>query len=600
VKRFSLLSVEGVERTRALMDVCLGKGQADMAVTHGTLLNVYTGEWIENQTILIKGDWIVHAGPDLPDAIGPETSVLDARDKVLVPGLIEAHTHLADCLYSPVEFLRCAMVGGTTTIVTETIEPFAIRGEEGIIDFLNAFRDQPIKVFGTVPPLASTSRLCHGMPRETLRRLLLRDDVLGLGEPYWQAVFQNPDTFLGDFEETLLSGRKVEGHSAGAKGRTLSAYVTSGVSSCHEPITPEETLERLRMGLHVMVREGTIRSDLDSVVGLKDAGIDHRRLILVTDGMRSVDLMEKGYMEYVVQRAIDRGIDPGRAIQMATINSADYFGLDGITGGIAPGRHADLLILTDRTTIKPEVVISKGKVIAREGRLLVPPTNHTFAPETRKSVLLPRTLTPQDFAIPVDNGKSRVRVRVIDQITDLVTKEFIATVPVVDGEIRADSQNDLLKVAAVERRFEPGKTFVGLVRGFGLKTGAMACSSAWDTSDIVVVGENEADMAEAVNRILELQGGMVLCAAGKILEEIPLPIFGVMSDLPVPEIAGRMEAMTRHAKALGFPFADPHRTPRSGSRSSFACPYPQSDDTYSARKAFMASSRTLLGRKMMP
>jgi adenine deaminase len=352
----------------------------------------------------------------------------------------------------------------------------------------------------------------------------------------------------------------VEGHSAGAKGRTLSAYVTSGVSSCHEPITPEEVLERLRMGLHVMVREGTVRSDLDAVADLKDAGIDHRRLILVTDGVRSVDLLERGYMEYVVQKAIDRGIDPARAIQMATINAADYFGLDGITGGIAPGRHADLLILPDRTTIRPEVVMSKGRVIARDGRLLVPPRNHTFAPETRKSVLLPRAVTPRDFAIPVDTGRSRVQVRVIDQITDLVTREFIASVQVVDGEIHTDPRNDLLKVAAVERHFEPGKTFVGLVRGFGLKTGAMACSSAWDTSDIVVVGENEADMAEAANRIHALQGGMVLCADGKILEEIPLPVFGLMSDLPVPDLARKMEAMIRHAKALGFPLADPHKT----------------------------------------
>ncbi|MBN1104500.1 MAG: adenine deaminase [Deltaproteobacteria bacterium] len=552
--------MEGAEKTWALMEVCLGKGHADMAVINGTLLNVYTGEWIENQTVLIKGEWIVRVGPDLQGTIGPETSVIDARDRVVVPGLVEAHTHLADCLYSPVEFLRCVMAAGTTTIVTETIEPFPVRGEEGIVDFLDAFRDQPIKVFGTVPPLASTSRLCHGMPRETLQRLLLRDDVLGLGESYWQAVFQTPDAFLGNFEETLLSGRKVDGHSAGAKGKTLSAYVTSGVSSCHEPISPEEVLDRLRMGLHVMVREGTVRSDLDAVVGLKDAGIDHRRLVLVTDGMRSVDLMERGYMEYVVQKAIDQGIDPVRAIQMATINPADYFGLDGITGGIAPGRQADLLILPDRKTIRPEVVISKGKVIARGGKLLVPPRNHAFAAETRRSVLLPRAMTSGDFAIPVGQGRSRVRVRVIDQITDLVTREFIATVPVVDGEIRADSGNDLLKVAAVERRFEPGKTFVGLVRGFGLKTGAMACSSAWDTSDIVVVGQNEADMAGAVNRIHALQGGMVLFAAGKIIEEIPLPIFGLMSDLPVAELAGKMEAMTRHAKALGFPFADPHKT----------------------------------------
>jgi adenine deaminase len=558
--RYSLLTMEGVEKTRALMDVSLGKELADRALINGTVLNVYTGEWIKSQTVLMKGEWIAYVGADPPEILGTQTSVVDAEGKAVIPGLVDGHTHLADCLYSPAEFLRSVMIGGTTTIVTESIEPYPIRGEEGIIDFLNAFRDQPIKVFGTVPPMASTSPLSYGMPRETLRRLLKRKDVLGLGESYWQAVLQVPETFLANFEETLLSGRKVEGHSAGAKGGILSAYVASGVSSCHEPITAEEVLERMRLGLHVMVREGSIRSDLDALVALKDADIDHRRLILVTDGVRPVDLLERGYLEYAVQKAIDHGIDPAKAIQMATVNVADYFGLDGFIGGIAPGRQADLLILPDRETIKPEVVISKGKIIARDGKLLIPPRNHSFAPETLNSVKLPRSMNPRDFVLPVNTKDSQISVRVINQITDLVTKEYIATVPVVDGEIRTDASKDLLKIAAVERCFSPGKTFVGLIRGFGLQKGAVACSSAWETSDIIVVGENEADMAEAVNRIQALQGGLVLCAGGKILAEVPLPIFGLMADMPVPELAARMKGLTNHARGLGFPFADLHRT----------------------------------------
>jgi adenine deaminase len=196
VRRQNLLMTEGRERTRALMDIALGRGQADMAILDGTVLNVYTGEWIEGQPVLIKGEWIVHVGKDLPQAVGPETSVIDARGKGVVPGFIDAHTHLADCLYGPVEFLRSAMPGGTTTLITEMIEPFPIHGEEGIVEFLNAFRGQPIKVFGTVPPLASNSPLCRGIPLETLRRLLLREDVIGLGEAYWQAVIQDPETFL--------------------------------------------------------------------------------------------------------------------------------------------------------------------------------------------------------------------------------------------------------------------------------------------------------------------------------------------------------------------------------------------------------------------
>lgn len=560
MKRYSLLTMEGMEKTKGLMDACLGKGQADRAVTNGTVLNVYTGEWIRNQTILIKGEWIVFVGSDPQEGIGPETTVIDAAGKPVIPGLIEGHTHLADCLYSPAEFLGFVMTGGTTTIITECIEPFPIRGENGIVDFLAAFRDQPIKIFATLPPMASTSRLSQGMPRETLRRLLARDDVLGLGESYWQAVLQDPEAFLGNFEETLLTGRKVEGHSAGAKGRALSAYVASGVSSCHEPITAEEVLERLRLGLHVMVREGSIRADLGAIIDLQDAGIDHRRIILVTDGVRPLDLVERGYMEYVVQRAIDAGIHPVKAIQMATLNVADYFGLDGIIGGIAPGRQADLLILPSETTLRPAIVISRGKVIAKDGKLLVPPRVHAFSPETLRSVELPRAMTPQDFAIAVNSQAPQARVRVIHQVTDLVTRELIISLPVEGGKIRCDPDQDILKVAAVDRRFVPGKTFVGLVRGFGLKAGALAASSSWDTSDIIVVGANESDMADAVNRIHTLQGGVVLCAGGKVLAEIPLPIFGLMSDAPLQDLAKSIEAMSSHAKALGFSFADPHRT----------------------------------------
>jgi adenine deaminase len=560
VKRYSLLALEGPKNAQELMEVSLGRKTADLAVTHGTVLNVYTGECIPDQTVLIKGEWIAYVGSEADPSIGPDTTVLDAGGKLLIPGLIDGHTHLADCLYSPAEFLSRAMVGGTTTLITETIEPFPIRGEEGIVDFLEALKDQPIKIFSTVPPLASTSPLSHGMPRKTLKRLLLRDDVLGLGEPYWQAVLQNPETFLPIFEETLLSGRKVEGHTAGAKGRALSAYIASGISSCHEPITAEEALARLRLGIHIMVREGSIRGDLAAMSFLKDGDIDLRRLMLVTDGVRPLDLLEKGYMEYVVQKAVDVGCDPVKAVQMATLNVAEYFMLDGLVGGIAPGKQADLLLIPDARTIKAEVVVSKGQIIARHGELLVLPRVHAFSPQTLKSVHLPKTMEPADFAISVTGKAGPVQVRVIDQVTELVTREWMTALPVENGEIRTNVKQDVLKVAAIERQASPGKTFVGLIRGFGLKRGAMASSSAWDTADILVVGAHEADMAMAVNRVHALQGGLVLCADGQVVSEIPLPIFGLMTDMPLTELAGLVQTFTDKAKALGFPFDDAHRT----------------------------------------
>jgi adenine deaminase len=557
MKRYGLVSIAGPEEAQRVINVTLGKEKADLALLDATILNVYTGEWLEGCSLSVKGEWIAYVGPDPKDTIGPNTQVIDAKGKTVIPGFIDGHAHLADQLYTVDEFLRYAMAGGTTTIITETMEVFPVMGYEGVIDFLESLRDQPIKLFGTAPAMVSTSKRAQGIAKGTLKKILSRDDVVGLGESYWQEVIGKPEEYFPLFQETLKLGKRLEGHSAGAKGRKLMAYSASGISSCHEPITADEVLERLRLGMHVMIREGSVRADLDSIAAIKDAGVEFRRLMLVTDGVSPGDLLEKGYMEGVVQKAIECGFDPIYAVQMATINVAEYFSLDGIVGGIAPGRHADMVVIPNPKEIAAEYVISKGRVIAREGELLASPRRHTFREKSRESVHLKRSLQASDFAIRVRNAAQEVKARVIDQVTGLVTKELIVSMPVVDGEIRQDVGRDIIKVAAIDRRFLPGKTFVGLIRGFGLRTGAFASTKAWDTSDIIVVGENDADMALAVNRISELKGGAVACAKGRILAEIPLPIFGLISDLPLKVIAGKIGEVTLAVKELGFPFENP-------------------------------------------
>jgi adenine deaminase len=555
--RRGLLSIAGTEKAKELINVTLGKAKADLAIVNATLLNVYTGELLDNYSVAIKGEWIAYVGNDPKDTIGPHTHVIDATGKTIIPGFIDGHAHLADQLYVISEFLEYAMLGGTTTIVTETMEPFPVMGYEGVIDFLDSLSEQPIKIFGTAPAMVSISKRARGIAKGVLKKLLLRDDILGLGESYWQVVLQQQDEYLPVFEQALQSGKRLEGHSAGAKGKKLMAYIASGISSCHEPINAEEVLERLRLGIYVMVREGSIRSDLAAISKIKDAGIDLRRLILVTDGIGPGELLNKGYMEGVVQKAIQCGFDPVHAIQMATINVAGYFRLDGMIGGIAPGKYADIVVIPDPETIKAEYVISKGKIIAKQGDLLVSARKHTFSPDSLNSIHLSREFEPADFSLPVEKDATHVNVRVIDQVTDLVTKELTMSVPVIDGEIRSDVSKDILKVAAIDRRYVPGKTFVGLIRGFGLRAGAIACSGAWDTSDIIVVGENGEDMVGAVNRIYALQGGVVVCVKGQILAEIPMPIFGFMSDMPMHMIAQSVEEIRETMQDLGFPFDDP-------------------------------------------
>jgi adenine deaminase len=560
MKKLSLLSIEGTDFIKQVIDVTLGREKADLSIIHATLLNVYTGELLPDYSISVKGDWIAYIGQDPEGTIGKNTNIIDARGKYVIPGLIDGHTHIADCFYNPSEFLRFAMIGGTTTVVTETIEPFPILGCKGLVEFLASLKEQPIKIFATVPAMVSTSKAVRALSNKELKRLLKRDDILGLGESYWQAILQEPEGFLPDFMETLQSGKRLEGHSAGAKGKKLLAYTAHGITSCHEPVNPEEVLERLRLGLYVMVREGSIRKDLASISRIRDRDVDLRRLILVSDGISPTEIVEKGYMENIVRKAIECGFEPAKAIQMATLNVAEYFQLDGITGGIVPGKHADMLIISDIRTIKPEYVISRGKVIAQEGRLLSLPRRHRFSSRARNSVFLTEELNPSNFAIQIRERVSDVRIRVIDQVTDLVTKEYIASVPVTGGRIGSDVTRDLLKVAAIDRANAPGRMFVGLIRGFRLTGGAIASSSAWDTSDIIVIGANDEDMALAVNRIHSMQGGAVLSYQGKILEEIPLPIFGLMSDLPMEDLTRKLMDVRNAIKTLGAPFADPLRT----------------------------------------
>jgi adenine deaminase len=551
-----ILKPKTPEETRQLMQVALGEENADLAVINARVVNVYTAEILDNYTITIKGKWIAYVGQNAADAIGPATEVIDARGRIIIPGLIDGHTHIA-WMFSAAEFLKYAMAGGTTTVVTETLEPYPVCGYAGVVDFLDSLQDQPIKILATAPAVVSISSAARGIRQEHLARLLERDDILGLGESYWQSILQYPDQILPQYEQTLRAGKTLEGHSAGAGDKKLAAYVAGGITSCHEPINADQVLDRLRQGLHILVREGSIRRDLEQIARIKDYDIDLRRLILSTDGVEPRDLIEKGYMEFVLQKAIDCGFDPVAAVQMATLNVAEHFSLDSMIGGIAPGRFADLVMIPDLHTIEARIVISNGKVIVRDGQLIAAPRRHQFTKDSLRSVKLPREMKPSDFIISTDHDAAAADVRVINMVTDLVTAELKLPWPITAGQLKADVNQDVIKVAAIDRTHNPGKMTVGLIKGFGLKAGAIACSAAWDTSDIIVVGTNDVDMATAVNRIRTLQGGALVCENAKITAELPLPIFGLMSDLPIENIVQKLQEIKQAVAGLGVSFPDP-------------------------------------------
>ncbi|MFC1904434.1 adenine deaminase C-terminal domain-containing protein [Chloroflexota bacterium] len=545
------------EQMHELAQVALGEAAADLAIINGSIVNVYTGEILEGDTVLIKGDKIAYVGKNASKSIGTSTQVIDATGKTLIPGLIDGHTHI-DAMFTIGELLPYAIKGSTTTIITELLALTFPLGYQGIIQYLKAFKNQPIKILFVAPTMISISPTAeeHGITTNELRKLLRRKDFVGLGESYWWPVIEGNQRVLDLIAETIETGKKVDGHTSGSKDNKLQAYVAHGISSCHEPITAEEVLERLRLGLFIMVREGEIRRELEAIAKIKDENIDLRRLVISTDGLGPWQLVNDGYMDFIVQKAINLGFNPITAIQMATINVAQRFALDDFIGGIAPGKYADIVIIPYIKTIQAEYVISNGQMVAKNGQLLVQPRKHTYPESIQNSLHLPRSFEANDFAIRADSSLRQVKVRVIDQATNLVTQEAFMDIPVSDGQLQPDSSSDILRVAAIERTYQPGKTFVGLIRGIGLKRGAMATSTGWDTCDIVVVGANEADMAQAVNRIRELNGGIVVCAGGKILAEIALPVGGIVSTEPLERISQHLYHIQQAAADLGCTIPD--------------------------------------------
>jgi adenine deaminase len=539
----------GSEDMRTLAAVALGEEEADLVVKNADLVNVYTRELLKGSAVAVKGAWIAYVGPDADHTIGRETKVVDAQGMVLIPGLVDGHAHI---LYyaAPHEFLRHVMAGGTTTIITEIMELAFPLGHAGLVGCLDVLKNQPIKVFSTVPPSISFSKdaLKRAPTLEQLMELLRREDVVGVGEGFWQEVLQKETNYPALAAEALKLRKTVEGHAAGCRSFRLSAYLDYGVSSCHESVSVDEVVEKIRFGVCAMIREGSIRKELDAIVKVKDLALDLRRATLVTDGADPRDLASKGYLEHVVQRSIDAGFDPLLAVQMATLNVAEHFRLEGLLGGIAPGKYADMVLIPDLRTVEARFVVSNGQVIAQDGK----PTVQLRMALLKGQGLDRRNFRPQDFAIRV-KCRGSAKVRVIDQVTELVTKEAILQIRIQDGELKADPKQDILKASVISCE---GRMFHALIRGHGFQRGAMATSGAWETFAVVVVGANDEDMAAAANRIHELGGGIAVCSQGRVQAELPLPVGGILSDLKLEVIAERLNTIQEKAENLGFRFSD--------------------------------------------
>jgi adenine deaminase len=542
--------MRSADARRHLLEVAVGRAPADLLVTGADVVNVYTGEVVRWDVAVAAGR-VAAVGGDLGGLAGPSTLFLDARGKVLVPGFLDGHTHL-DVFVAVPELLREAIPRGLTAFVTEMAQLSSALGVGGARWFLETLAAQPIHAYATAPVISYLSvEAGPGEPAldEAAMAAILDDPrILGLGEVYWHRLLPEPERLLALIAQAQAAGKTVEGHTAGARGPRLVACAAAGVGSCHEPITAAEALERLRLGMHVLIREGSVRRDLQAVLEIRHAGVSLRRASLASDGIWPSDLVTRGHMDGIVQRAIDLGLPPVTAYQMASLNPAEHFGLDGELGGIAPGRWADLLVLSDLRTVRPEVVVAQGRVVARDGRCLVPCPVVPF-PAGLYDGPQPGPLDPGTLRLAAPG--SAARVRVIRIVGDIVTAEAEATLPVRDGAVLADPASDLLLAAVCNRRtgHERG---LGVVQGFGLREGAVASTLSFDTADLVLLGASREALAVAGRRAVELGGGFVVVdGRGTVRAEVPLPLGGVAAAAPVADVARGLDGVVTALRGLG-------------------------------------------------
>lgn len=538
--------MDTAEKRKLLSEVALGNIPPDILIRGGTVFNVFTREFLKGQSVWIKDGRIAYVGPDPRPARDATTEAIDAEGMTLLPGLIDGHTHIISRT-SIEEFVRFVIPGGTTTVVTETIELATIVGKDGVEYFVKGLEGQPIRFFYTVPAMCglTSAEEINAPSSEELLPLLGDPRCLGVGEIYWGNLFVEGNQ--GDRVRALASmaldlGKRVEGHSAGAAGRKLQAYLGFGVSSCHEPITEEEVMDRLRLGCTVMIREGAIRKELGAIRGIFDREIDFRRLILTTDGMDPQGFLEEGYLEAALKRALKMGIPPEIVYQMVTLNVAEHFRLDHLIGSLSPGKLADLVMIPSPEEYSPQLVVCGGKAIFKEGKALAGPRSVSYPDRFFK------TVDVRGYSL--SSIPARGKARVIELVSRLVTKESI-----IDLEDPA-AAGDVIPIFAIDRLGGNG-AFAGFLKGFGLRRGALGSTMTWDTTDLIVAGCDAESMETTIERLKEIGGGAVYAIGREVVAEFPASLCGVISLKPMAVMREEMRRVEEALKENGVGWERP-------------------------------------------
>ncbi|HEV7129724.1 MAG TPA: adenine deaminase [Ktedonobacterales bacterium] len=545
-----------LEERRALIQVARGKQPADLVLRDGQVVNVFSNE-IHPADVAIYHGRIAGIGPR--GAYGGVTEV-SLGGHYLTPGLIEAHTHIESTLLTPGEFARALAPHGTTTCISDPHEIANVAGVPGINWMLAAAQGVPLRLLFTLPSCVPASQFESSgatiLPADLLP-LARHPRIASVGEVMnYPAVLAGDAVMLGMIAlgqpgHAAPRGLPVDGHAPGLKGLDLCAYVAAGAQSDHESFEPQEALEKLRLGMWLWVREGSMRN----LAALLPVILAHlpERAGFVADDLTCGDLQREGDLDHILRLAVAGGLDPIQAIKMTSLHPAQYFGF-GDRGAIAPGYLADLLVVPDLRAFRPRQVYVGGDLVAENGRaLFVPPPPPSGWASTVERTVHVTGFDVSRLRLPGHSGSARVIGMIPDQI---VTEVLMIEVEAVDGQIVASPEHDLLKVAVVER-YGRGRIGVGLLHGLGLRVGAIASSVAHDAHNIVVAGTNDADMALAVREIEHMAGGLVLTRDGAVVARLALPLGGLVSPAPATEVTAALDRLQSAAEGMGVRLARP-------------------------------------------